>query len=199
MLWCLLLLSQDKTNANHWHCYCLNSTLSCFFPKFLLSLLPLLLLLLTSYLHSYSLITLIITLIGTLWTDKDFGFWVSHFYISKFWEFLDTWIIILKGKKPILLQTYHHAGVVLLMWMFTVSTSTTTTLTLTITITITIPTYYYNYEFSGAVLCCVVTSCVIYCMQTLTLTTLLFIFSILLPRNPQQTSNKHQTSNTQTP
>eukprot|EP00605_Chrysophyceae_sp_TOSAG23-4_P002300 GSChrysophyteH1.ASY1.ANO1.2546.1 assembled CDS len=55
---------------------------------------------------------------GYVWVNKDFGFWVSHFYISKYWEFLDTWIILLKGKKPMLLQTYHHAGVVLIMWMF---------------------------------------------------------------------------------
>jgi len=59
-----------------------------------------------------------------IWTKHDFGFWVNHFYISKFWEFLDTWIILLKGKKPILLQTYHHAGVVMLMWMFTVTHNT---------------------------------------------------------------------------
>jgi hypothetical protein len=192
MLWCLLLLSQDKTNANHWHCYCLNSTLSCFFPVFLLSLLPLLLLLLTSYLHSYSLITLIMTLIGTLWTDKDFGFWVSHFYISKFWEFLDTWIIILKGKKPILLQTYHHAGVVLLMWMFTVST--TTTLTITITIPIPIPTYYYNYEFSGAVLCCHELCYLLYTSPNPNH----FTFHFLHTFTPQSSTNFKQTSNTQT-
>ncbi len=61
---------------------------------------------------------------GTVWIKHDLGFWINHFYISKYWEFLDTWIIILKGKKPILLQTYHHAGVVLLMWMFTVSHNT---------------------------------------------------------------------------
>ena len=50
---------------------------------------------------------------GTLWTKYDLGSWIWHFYISKFYEFIDTWIILLKGDKPMLLQTYHHAGVVL--------------------------------------------------------------------------------------
>ncbi len=61
---------------------------------------------------------------GKLWTDANLGFWITHFYISKFWEFLDTWIIHLKGKTPILLQTYHHAGVVILMWSFVVTHNT---------------------------------------------------------------------------
>lgn len=58
---------------------------------------------------------------GTLWFDKGLGFWVTHFYISKFYEFFDTWIVLLKGRTPIFLQTYHHAGIVFLMWMFVVT------------------------------------------------------------------------------
>ncbi len=26
-----------------------------------------------------------------MWTVHNFGFWVTHFYISKFYEFIDTW------------------------------------------------------------------------------------------------------------
>lgn len=26
-----------------------------------------------------------------LWTARDYGFWVTHFYISKYYEFIDTW------------------------------------------------------------------------------------------------------------
>ena len=52
---------------------------------------------------------------GTLWNDFDFGTWVFHFYLSKYYEFIDTWIILLKDKKPMFLQTFHHAGIVLLM------------------------------------------------------------------------------------
>ena len=58
---------------------------------------------------------------GTLWTKYDLGSWIWHFYISKFYEFIDTWIILLKGDKPMLLQTYHHAGVVLIMWSMVVT------------------------------------------------------------------------------
>ena len=48
---------------------------------------------------------------GSLWFDKDFGFWLTHFYISKYYEFIDTWIVLLKGREPIFLQTFHHAGI----------------------------------------------------------------------------------------
>lgn len=51
-----------------------------------------------------------------LWNDKEVNYWMTHFYISKFYEFIDTWIILLKGREPMFLQTYHHAGVVIAMW-----------------------------------------------------------------------------------
>jgi hypothetical protein len=40
--------------------------------------------------------------------------WV--FYISKFYEVVDTFVILAKGKQSSFLQTYHHAGVMLCMW-----------------------------------------------------------------------------------
>lgn len=42
-----------------------------------------------------------------------YGFW---FYLSKFYEVIDTAIILLKGRKSSLLQTYHHAGAMICMW-----------------------------------------------------------------------------------
>lgn len=42
-----------------------------------------------------------------------FGWW---FYISKFYEVLDTIIILLKGRPSSLLQSYHHAGAMMSMW-----------------------------------------------------------------------------------
>ena len=42
-----------------------------------------------------------------------FGFW---FYVSKFYEVLDTIIILLKGRPSSLLQSYHHAGAMMCMW-----------------------------------------------------------------------------------
>ncbi|KAI8324274.1 hypothetical protein GQ54DRAFT_75673 [Martensiomyces pterosporus] len=38
------------------------------------------------------------------------------FYVSKYYELIDTVIIILKGRKASLLQIYHHAGVILIMY-----------------------------------------------------------------------------------
>lgn len=42
-------------------------------------------------------------------------FWV--FYLSKFYEIVDTLIILSRGKKSSTLQTFHHAGVILLGWV----------------------------------------------------------------------------------
>lgn len=42
-----------------------------------------------------------------------FGYW---FYISKFYEVIDTIIILLKGRPSSLLQSYHHAGAMMCMW-----------------------------------------------------------------------------------
>lgn len=36
-----------------------------------------------------------------------------YFYISKYVEYIDTFLIYLKGNKPIFLQLYHHSGAVI--------------------------------------------------------------------------------------
>jgi hypothetical protein len=53
---------------------------------------------------------------GTLWGTSGFGAWAIVFYISKYYEFLDTWILVLKGKEPSFLQVYHHTGIAFTMW-----------------------------------------------------------------------------------
>jgi hypothetical protein len=58
---------------------------------------------------------------GDLWNEYNFGYWITHFYISKYYEFIDTWIVLLKGRQPILLQTYHHAGIVVIAWSLVVT------------------------------------------------------------------------------
>lgn len=60
---------------------------------------------------------------GTFWNESGFGGWATIFYISKYYEFMDTWVLILKGKKPSFLQIYHHVGVALIMWGGVVSHS----------------------------------------------------------------------------
>ena len=60
---------------------------------------------------------------STLW-DGNMDFWIFNFYISKFYEFVDTWIIYAKGKdKDMFLQVFHHAGIAILMWALYVSYS----------------------------------------------------------------------------
>ena len=53
--------------------------------------------------------------LGRLW-NEGLGFWGWVFYISKFYEVVDTLIILAKGKRSATLQTYHHAGAMLCMW-----------------------------------------------------------------------------------
>lgn len=73
---------------------------------------------------------------GTLWRQatttpgggetgggSGFGAWAFIFYISKFYEFADTWILVLKGKPPSFLQVYHHTGIAFCMWVGVLSQS----------------------------------------------------------------------------
>lgn len=53
--------------------------------------------------------------VGRLW-NEGVSFWGWFFYLSKFYEVLDTAIILLKGKRSSFLQTYHHAGAMFCMW-----------------------------------------------------------------------------------
>lgn len=38
---------------------------------------------------------------------------IYYFYISKYYEFFDTFLLYLNGKTPIFLQKYHHIGAVI--------------------------------------------------------------------------------------
>jgi hypothetical protein len=50
----------------------------------------------------------------SFWKEDGFGIWATVFYVSKYYEFIDTWILVLKNsdgtKPPSFLQKYHHAG-----------------------------------------------------------------------------------------
>ena len=52
---------------------------------------------------------------GRLW-NECLAFYGWFFYLSKFYEVVDTIIILAKGKKSSTLQTYHHAGAMMCMW-----------------------------------------------------------------------------------
>jgi hypothetical protein len=53
--------------------------------------------------------------LGRMWTE-GLAYYGWIFYLSKFYEVLDTFIILAKGKPSSTLQTYHHAGAMLCMW-----------------------------------------------------------------------------------
>lgn len=53
--------------------------------------------------------------VGRIW-NEGLAFYGWLFYISKFYEVVDTFIILAKGKKSSVLQTYHHAGAMMCMW-----------------------------------------------------------------------------------
>lgn len=54
---------------------------------------------------------------------SDFGKWAYYFYLSKYWEFIDSWIVIARGRRPIFLQKYHHIGAVIGVWLANISHS----------------------------------------------------------------------------
>ncbi|KAF9434254.1 hypothetical protein BGZ76_008325 [Entomortierella beljakovae] len=51
----------------------------------------------------------------SLW-NNGLGYWGYIFYLSKFYEVIDTIIILMKGRRSSTLQTYHHAGAMITMW-----------------------------------------------------------------------------------
>lgn len=59
---------------------------------------------------------------GRLW-HSGLGAWSFVFYLSKYYEFVDTWILVLKGKPASVLQVYHHTGIALIMWCAVASQS----------------------------------------------------------------------------
>uniref|UniRef100_A0A7R9ZSX7 Elongation of fatty acids protein n=1 Tax=Craspedostauros australis TaxID=1486917 RepID=A0A7R9ZSX7_9STRA len=82
---------------------------------------------------------------GTLWHDSGFGAWAVIFYISKYYEFVDTWILVWKQKQPSFLQVYHHTGVAFCMWIGVLSQSSW--LVFAVTLNAFIHTLMYTYFF----------------------------------------------------
>ncbi|CAB9499131.1 of fatty acids protein 1 [Seminavis robusta] len=52
---------------------------------------------------------------GVHW-NSGLGGWAFIYFLSKLLEFVDTWILVLKGKQPSFLQVFHHIGMVLINW-----------------------------------------------------------------------------------
>ena len=53
--------------------------------------------------------------VGRIW-NEGLAFYGWLFYISKFYEVVDTFIVLAKGKQTSFLQTFHHAGAMMGTW-----------------------------------------------------------------------------------
>ena len=63
--------------------------------------------------------------------DPHFDTIAFYFYLSKYYEFIDTFLLYLNGKTPLFLQKFHHVGAVInwhLMYVYKVDTIWTVTL-----------------------------------------------------------------------
>ncbi|GAA5822616.1 hypothetical protein JCM5353_005505 [Sporobolomyces roseus] len=52
----------------------------------------------------------------SIWGSQQFPRFTYIFYLSKFYEIVDTAILLLKGKKVGMLQSYHHTGAIWTMY-----------------------------------------------------------------------------------
>lgn len=57
-----------------------------------------------------------------LWND-GLAFWGMLFYISKYWELVDTMLLIWKQRQPSFLQVYHHSVTIICAYWLQVSHS----------------------------------------------------------------------------
>ena len=85
-----------------------------------------------------------------VWRGADgFGTFAVIFYVSKYYEFVDSWILVLKnsdGKHaPSFLQKYHHAGIVVCMYAAVVSEANWMLIAVTFNCTI----HFFMYSSRG--------------------------------------------------
>ena len=52
---------------------------------------------------------------GSLW-DAGFGSWSTVWYLSSYYQFIDAWIMVLKGKQIPDMLLYHHAFMIVILW-----------------------------------------------------------------------------------
>jgi len=66
----------------------------------------------------FSLYGAFATYCGTFTSEDDkLGFWCNIFYLSKFYEFVDTIILVLRKKEPGTLHIVHHTITGLISWI----------------------------------------------------------------------------------
>lgn len=78
----------------------------------------------------------------TLWKD-GMAFWGMLFYLSKYWELVDTMLLIWKQRAPSFLQVYHHA--VTIICAYTLQASHSQVMFLFVGLNATVHTIMYAY------------------------------------------------------
>jgi len=91
------------------------------------------------------------TLHDMLCDTKDYlltgklNFWIYVFYLSKPYEFVDTFIQIFKKKQPNFLHVWHHCTTFLLVWICQVTDSSIQWVSIAVNSFIHILMYYYYF------------------------------------------------------
>lgn len=67
----------------------------------------------------------------SLW-NSGIGYFSFLFYLSKFWELLDSLLLIVKRRRPSFLQVYHHAVTILCAYMIQASHAKSTIIFVTL-------------------------------------------------------------------
>ena len=75
----------------------------------------------------------------------SFQFWFYIYYLSKFYEMIDTFILILKKKKLIVLHVWHHAIMIYLGWLWVDSKWTLVWYGMTFNTIVHVLMYYYYF------------------------------------------------------
>jgi hypothetical protein len=58
---------------------------------------------------------------GYYFKNPKFAEIMYYFYLSKYYEFFDTFLLYLNGKTPIFLQKFHHIGAVIGWYLFLIN------------------------------------------------------------------------------
>ncbi|GJP40529.1 hypothetical protein CLOM_g201 [Closterium sp. NIES-68] len=80
--------------------------------------------------------------VGYLW------FWSYIYYLSKYYELLDTVILVLKNKPLSFLHVYHHATIVFLCWLWLTNCQSLQVIAITINTGIHVMMYFYYFMHS---------------------------------------------------
>lgn len=74
-------------------------------------------------------------------------FWSYMYYLSKYYELLDTFIQLIRGRYPphYLLHAYHHSGVLMMCWAWLQYRPSLRHIGLLFNVFVHIPMYYYFY------------------------------------------------------